>query len=534
MYPPSLPATTAGSEFAVWTSLRKLPDPWRIFHHVEWQGQRSGRPGDGEADFVLLHPEVGLIVLEVKGGGIAVGDKQWFSFDRFGKRHEIADPFEQAKTSKYTLVDHIRNAIVDLPFLPAGHAVVFPDLSPGSALGANAPIDLMISRKDLTDPKAFVERISQHWELRAEIDPMIVSAISDVLAPTTQIRRTVKDEVVEVNAQIEFWTNEQLGALDALRRNDRQIIYGTAGSGKTVLAKEKAQRLATEGKRVLLTCYNQPLAHSIADDMRTVEGVQVYSFLAFCRREAGVAGMSFPENPDQAWWDEGAPNLLVDSAERTGFHVDAVIVDEGQDFAPSWWAALDLLLDQPGKGEFYMFADTHQAIYRRDWMPPFPGPSYELRKNCRNTLPIAIRVAGVFGDTPSSLVATGTEPEFIEAANKEGAVRALRGLFHRLLNDGKIDRRQVVVLCQSRQDADNLAQLQFAGHPLGRADRWGEVVLVETIHRFKGLEADIAIVIFNDLRQDWDRALAYIGMSRARAQLFVVAPVAMKEAFGWR
>jgi ATP-dependent exoDNAse (exonuclease V) alpha subunit len=56
---------------------------------------------------------------------------------------------------------------------------------------------------------------------------------------------------------------------------------------------------------------------------------------------------------------------------------------------------------------------------------------------------------------------------------------------------------------------------------------------VETIHRFKGLEADVCIVVIFEMDRPWDKALAYIGMSRARAQLYVMGPEAVRRSLEW-
>jgi len=52
--------------------------------------------------------------------------------------------------------------------------------------------------------------------------------------------------------------------LDNLAAHNRAAIEGAAGTGKTVLAMEKARRLATTGRRVLLLCFNSPLAQDLA------------------------------------------------------------------------------------------------------------------------------------------------------------------------------------------------------------------------------------------------------------------------------
>lgn len=59
------------------------------FHSVAWLIPGSaGKPKQGEADFVLAHPDFGAVVLEVKGGGIRfdAADGKWFSSGKGAKR----------------------------------------------------------------------------------------------------------------------------------------------------------------------------------------------------------------------------------------------------------------------------------------------------------------------------------------------------------------------------------------------------------------------------------------------------------------
>ncbi|WP_122879286.1 nuclease-related domain-containing protein [Burkholderia pseudomallei] len=92
------------SEKRVAAALQRLSDDWTVLHHVSWQSKRGGRQGDGEADFVLVHPRKGILVLEVKGGGIEIETGRWFTTDRNGRRFAIKNPFEQAVASKHALV----------------------------------------------------------------------------------------------------------------------------------------------------------------------------------------------------------------------------------------------------------------------------------------------------------------------------------------------------------------------------------------------------------------------------------------------
>jgi superfamily I DNA/RNA helicase len=90
----------------------------------------------------------------------------------------------------------------------------------------------------------------------------------------------------------------------------------------------------------------------------------------------------------------------------------------------------------------------------------------------------------------------------------------------------------VVILTQYRETRDHLVNQRFAGVQLEATDRPTGGIAVETIHRYKGLEADAVIVILDRVVKDRDRALAYIGLSRARAQLVVIGPPAVGTALG--
>ncbi|MBX3038563.1 MAG: NERD domain-containing protein [Anaerolineales bacterium] len=54
-----------------------------IFYNVAWQARRDGYTRDGEADFVIAHPDYGVLVLEVKGGGVTYDaiTGQWTTTD---------------------------------------------------------------------------------------------------------------------------------------------------------------------------------------------------------------------------------------------------------------------------------------------------------------------------------------------------------------------------------------------------------------------------------------------------------------------
>ena len=522
MYPQRLPENASASERPIFTALQQLKDPWRVFHSVAWQSRRNGRQGDGEADFVLLHPNHGLIVIEAKGGSISIKDGKWFTSNKSGLFP--INPFEQAVSSKHALIRYLRDAIPELPRVESGHAVWFPNVKASGDLSAEAPDALVLDRTDLERPAAAINEVVNHWNLHKTIDEQSIEAITDRLAPTVTIRHTLADHVAEVEARLVELTETQRRALAGLSRARRVLVYGGAGTGKTVLAEEQARRLSADGFRVVLTCFNRPLGDAFAAEFKDNALVTAGSFHHLAHEWIVDAGLEFPEDVPDGFWDDPAGELLLDAFTVGDFTADAIIIDEGQDFDDSWFMALEGALEDPQEGLFLVFADPHQAIYRENWEPPIDAVEYHLDLNCRNTNQIATVVAHIYEDDLPSLGTDGPEPRFIPTESPEGTNKALRGVLHSLVNEENLSTDDVVVLTQYKRTKDELVDTTLAGLTLEAIDDRTDGIAVETIHRYKGLESTAAIVILDRLEKDRDKSLAYIGLSRPRAQLVVIGP----------
>lgn len=153
IYPEHLPESVKSdpkrqAERKVFDTLSKLGSLFVVFYSVAWQARRDGYTRDGEADFVIAHPDYGVLVLEVKGGGVAYDATtgQWTTTDRYGEAFVI-DPVEQAKKSHYTLLEKLKDLAEwdSSRFLTIGHAVCFPDVVIGSkALKLDLPEKLLL------------------------------------------------------------------------------------------------------------------------------------------------------------------------------------------------------------------------------------------------------------------------------------------------------------------------------------------------------------------------------------------------------
>jgi superfamily I DNA/RNA helicase len=317
-----------------------------------------------------------------------------------------------------------------------------------------------------------------------------------------------------------------------------------------MLAAEKARRLAREGFSTLLVCFNAPLARMLAEATADVaaetEQLTVATFHQLCQdlgREAEALG----ERPDpvpQAWWDETLPNALVEAGERLGPRYHAIVVDEGQDFAPDWLLALEALSFGGRDDVLYVFHDPAQAIYREDVVEQLGLQEYPLDMNCRNAQPIHAVVARFAGGGLASMAMRddGRAPELIEADGPAATLEALRKALHRLRVEEDVPPWHIAVLTGSRLEESAVwRQRRFGnealdnpavdgeGQHLGRAanetpELPSDAILCDTIRRFKGLERSVVVLVELDGIDPakLDRLL-YVGASRARQHLVVIA-----------
>ncbi len=529
-YPPILPEDTPNSEVKVFRSLRRLGPAWRVFHSVTWQSLRGRRPGDGEADFVVLHPDHGLVIIEVKGGAIEVLDGEWFSTGRSG-RFSIKNPFEQAVASKHALRRFIENLDPPLPRVPVGHVVAFPDCSLGSGIGTYGPRELIFDKSDLLEPETALARALGHWQQSAHLTSDSVSRLTTLLAPSAVVRPRLKGDLDTLEAELIELTDQQIRAMRHIRRQRRAAVFGGPGTGKTILALERARTLAADGFGTLLTCFNAPLGRSLERTTADLAGVTAGTFHSLCFKLASKAGLNVPPDRSPDWWALGAPELLTQAAGRLGRTFDAIVVDEGQDFPDSWLMALAMLLSEPDDGPFYVFADDQQALFQPDWELGMDLPPFDLDINCRNSLQIAEKVAAVFGGDVLTLGAAGPRPSWVRCDGDDQAVESVQDLVARLILDEMVDPSRIVVLSDQRQFVDRLRRLVVADSVFVELDRTG--VVTETIQRFKGLEADVVIcVLLGAATEDLKRA-AYVGFSRAKLMLIAVGRSSLRSALHW-
>ena len=119
---------------------------------------------------------------------------------------------------------------------------------------------------------------------------------------------------------------------------------------------------------------------------------------------------------------------------------------------------------------------------------------------------------------------------WIDLSDERRAATAVVGQVAKLLDEG-FDERELVVLVE---DARLVRELRSMTVGTACFSALGEVgVAVDTIARFKGLEAQAVVLCLGKSGEHVPDKLAYVGMSRAKTVLRIIAPPQRKRALNW-
>jgi hypothetical protein len=537
MYPRELLAGEVKSrgEEKVFAALRDgLPDDWEAFHSGSWIATAGGAGAlDGEIDFVLCHPDRGIVCLEVKGGSIECRQGEW-STVRDGVRERMKDPFTQALDHRYDLQRKIDAVHAwrgrDLLIV---HAVALPDVTVHQlVLAPDAPRQILLDRADVRNEiAAGVARVLEYHcgarEHRRVPGADGAEMLRELLAPAVVLRVPMAEEILDEEVALIQLTSEQSLALARLARNRRLVVYGCAGSGKTMLAVEHAKRLDRAGKSVLFVCFNRALAEHLRRTERKT-GIAFFTFHSLCTHLAHKAKVRLPQyargTAPPEYFDDELPDALIDAIGVLGEQYDALIVDEAQDLQDNWFAALQMTLRAESRAAIWLFMDDNQRVYDDGFTVSDDYLSFELTVNCRNTQAIHGEVMKFYGGQVVPTV-RGPAGRAVELIYTDDAAAAVAGVIERLCGSEEVLPQDVVVL-----SSHGWENSQVAGGLDGRYEltsergKLGSYVQFSSIRAFKGLESPVIVLCeLEDLDEATHIQQLYVGLSRARNHCVIVA-----------
>jgi hypothetical protein len=225
---------------------------------------------------------------------------------------------------------------------------------------------------------------------------------------------------------------------------------------------------------------------------------------------------------------------------------DCIIIDEGQDIMrDEMLICIDLILkDGLEKGNWYVFFDPNNQVemyhnYDQKSFSKLKGygaTEYTLDINCRNTRPIAVQTALIseflMAETLCNL---GPEVEYYWYSSYTDELKILKNIVREILGQN-ISPKDISILYPggAEQLRDDISKsFPVCNLNLGRIiDIDNKKMLLSSIQSYKGLENKVIILVGIDkFDGSWVNTLNYVGMSRARSLLYVIADEKMKTNY---
>lgn len=528
----------------------RLSEDIVVIYSANWiYRDAKGRLNEGEADFTILSPQRGLLAVEVKGGGVSfdAATGAWHSVDRNGKQNVIKNPFKQASKERHALLDQITGDVSWRQWagarLTIGHAVMLPDIGDSTPLlGPDRQRELVGVNADIQNIAQWYDRVTRFWG-QANDDTLGAKGmklIEGILCKSIEVWPFLRAAVDDAEQQRIRLTANQAKVFRIIGGRRRAVVSGGAGTGKTVLAVEKTKALANAGLSVLLLCYNRPLADSLSIGLKDEPLIQAQSYHQLCDqqiRQAHQKGYdvlkeaveAYPGTGNQHRFDVQMPYALALSADVIEERFDALVVDEAQDFSDEYWLGMEMLLRDQENSHLYIFIDENQALYPRRAKLPVEDEPFYLTNNCRNTVPIhevGYRFYQGIPIDPPELI--GQDVICTSLDNVETQADAVAKRVHQWVHVEGLRPEDVAVLVAKRPKGfvyELLEQRAEAAGAMWAFEAHGKAkcVLVDTVARFKGLEAQAVVLwVGDDVVDEAHWETLYVGTTRAKSLLNIV------------
>ena len=539
-------------ELRLYELLEQLPNEFYVLHSTSWNEQRRRNELSprkyvqwGEADFTVYHPEKGIIVFEVKDGLISYSrERGWIQINRKTGATSSIDPMAQAEKSKYYFRDQIFKPAFDgmVPFTFCS-AVWFTSGDRNLVTG-NLPLNYKEETTLWANDLASVEQVQNainrvfkyHDAYCANPSPELTNKTLDLLAPEFGLVKSIHSRAIANETLFHLMTREQNRLLEYLDEQQTAAIHGAAGTGKTIMAIEKAKRLETDGP-VLLLCFNRFLMEHIREELSDNHpNISVFTIDGLYTKLSG--GLPHFDSADDR--NDAILEVLMDW-KSLRWNYKHIIVDEGQDFFADHLQLLGEIAEEKDSC-FYVFYDKNQFIQGQEYPEWLDHAECRLilSHNCRNTHEIALTSTRSIAlpekrirMNPFMERAEQPKPKLFFVSDNEALQDYVLKLI-RKYSDAKYKKSDIVLLSMKAEGCSALEREKMIPElsAICSDRRQANKVLFTTVRKFKGLEADVVICIDVDedtFANDTKRSLFYVGTSRAKTWLDILTTTSQEE-----
>lgn len=509
-------------ENIIFESLSMLPDDFVVVHSFDNVCVIDNVLSEHECDFVVFNPKLGVVFIESKAGKFRYEDGRWLYNNGEPMKH--GGPYKQAAMNKRHLIDKLRERRFDyiLKDCKFHHAVWFPTVKSEDIKWVTLPPEaeqtITLTYEDLENPLKKITDIL-NLDVESRIQTKLTESETHLLLrffdPSCQVfpSEFIEDDIREI--KFNRLLNEQKNVLNFLEEQKSVLVNGAAGTGKTLIAVERAIRFANQGQKVLFLCYNKYLKEELKKKNEN-------PLIDFYNIDSYVVNLVGEINYNKA-------NFMLDKAPEL-FPYEHVIIDEGQDFGSDSMEESDLLqtiyniIEFKETGTFYFFYDKLQLVQGAK-LPKFMNDfdcKITLYKNCRNTINIAnasLRLINERSPKMKDGCVPGPSVRILFIDNKEETISKINTVIE------ESEKKDIVILTVGTEEKSILREncTDKDGRLIYKNKYW-----FTTARKFKGLESHEIILIDvdkNTFSTEKSSLLYYVATSRARTKLTIIANI---------
>ena len=248
-----------------WRLSKQLSDEFTVIHSLPWLASAAREIDNrfvptGEIDFLILHQELGILAIEVKGG-ILIHDRTEFVYKKTGDR---VDPVGQVRRGVHALARWLNQS--GSGSWRIGYCFIFPDSEIGDAIPVslidrtiNPPQPIVLDIRSLENLGEKIQEIMRYWKNALNtwaIKNHQIEKLIDIILPSEDYTPCWQTRINNDNVTWLRLTEEQADCLQKIEKSERLVVTGFPGTGKTLLLMEYARRSAALGKTVLVLTYN--------------------------------------------------------------------------------------------------------------------------------------------------------------------------------------------------------------------------------------------------------------------------------------
>ena len=485
MIPTAIPAIhkpTAGERKLFDLLKKNLPETC-IVRYEMLLGEKDRRP-----DYVIIDPERGILILEVKDWGIEnITDiaLEQFYVKGFGGS-SLPRPQMNPDLKCQVYLGEMREHLVAMPSLRDKklhlqvnivYLVAFPNITHEDfkiKLDKVIPYENVLLKQDLeSSGMRFLEKYNSVLQLfpkplkSEQLSEITTALLPEIVIPTITPSAFIEAKKDKVSTTKTIKTVslslDQEEIAKSLGEGPR-LLRGIAGSGKTLIMLFRAKLTAANqpDARILILCWNTALANYMrqAYDEFKFESrgtVEIKHFSQFSRDKFNLT------EPLEGWDTPSVMEKIKRKKISEADKYDAVYIDEAQDFRQEWIEYIfnNLIKDEPKSRNIIIAADDAQRIYKyRDvtWSNlgiPMVGRSKVLRTIYRNSARVWIFSAFLLEDKASYKTESqdklrfvekgGYDPQLIKCKNLDAQIDKAIGIIQKLIQSGKSPRNVLIL-----------------------------------------------------------------------------------------